>query len=391
MSEWKTYKFGEFAELRKEQVKPNGEEQPYIGLEHIEQQRLRLNGIGSSENVISNKFKFYSGDVLYGKLRPYFRKVYSPKFDGVCSTDIFVIQNNHKIDKRFLFYLVANEDFTAIATSGSTGTRMPRADWNQLKKSEWNLPDLPTQQQIAQILTSLDDKIELNLQMNQTLEEMAQAIFKEWCCVDDGIVPDGWSIMKLSELANISSSKRIFREEYQVEGIPFYRGKEITQLSNGQNISTELFISNERYFEIREKFGVPQINDILITSVGTIGSIWLVDNDLPFYFKDGNVTWVKEYKTNINGEFIYQWLKTNEAKEQIMSVTIGSTQQALTISALRNLEILIPDSETVNKICSQLEAINAKRITNTNQLQSLTQTRDTLLPKLMNGQLELKN
>ena len=162
-------------------------------------------------------------------------------------------------------------------------------------------------------------------------------------------------------------------------------------MSNGQSISTELFISNERYFEIREKFGVPQINDILITSVGTIGSIWLVDNDLPFYFKDGNVTWVKEYKTNINGEFIYQWLKTNEAKEQIMSVTIGSTQQALTISALRNLEILIPDSETVNKICSQLEAINAKRITNTNQLQSLTQTRDTLLPKLMNGQLELKN
>lgn len=310
-------------------------------------------------------------------------------YNGFCKR--YRLNDFNTLIPEYARYLFRDISFRREVYQMATGDIRFNISQESLANIEIEIPNVPTQQQIAQILTSLDDKIELNLQMNQTLEAMAQAIFKEWCCVDDGIVPDGWSIMKLSELANISSSKRIFREEYQVEGIPFYRGKEITQLSNGQSISTELFISNERYFEIREKFGVPQINDILITSVGTIGSIWLVDNDLPFYFKDGNVTWVKEYKTNINGEFIYQWLKTNEAKEQIMSVTIGSTQQALTISALRNLEILIPDSETVNKICSQLEAINAKRITNTNQLQSLTQTRDTLLPKLMNGQLELKN
>jgi len=88
---WKTYKLKEVAELRKVQYQPNGEDLPYIGLEHIEQQTLRLNGIGSSKNVISNKYKFISGDILYGKLRPYFRKVYMPKFSGVCSTDIYVI------------------------------------------------------------------------------------------------------------------------------------------------------------------------------------------------------------------------------------------------------------------------------------------------------------
>jgi len=307
-------------------------------------------------------------------------------YNGFCKR--YRLNDFNTLIPEYARYLFRDISFRREVYQMATGDIRFNISQESLANIEIEIPDVPTQKQIAQILTSLDDKIEINLEMNQTLEEMAQAIFKEWCCVEDGIVPDGWSIMRLSELANISSSKRIFREEYQVDGIPFYRGKEITQLSNGQSISTELFISNERYFEIREKFGVPQINDILITSVGTIGSIWLVDNDLPFYFKDGNVTWVKEYKTNINGEFIYQWLKTNEAKEQIMSVTIGSTQQALTISALRNLEILIPDSETVNKICSQLEAINAKRITNTNQLQSLTQTRNTLLPKLMNGQLE---
>lgn len=227
--------------------------------------------------------------------------------------------------------------------------------------------------------------------MNQTLENIAQAIFKEWCCVEEDIIPEGWSWKKLIDIANVSSSKRIFREEYKIGGIPFYRGKEVTQLSNGEAISTELFISEERYNEIKEKFGVPQIGDILITSVGTIGSVWLVDNDSPFYFKDGNVTWVKDYKTVVNGEFVYEWLQTKEAKEQIKSVTIGSTQQALTISALRELKILIPDTETVSKVCNQLGKLNAKRINNLNQIQTLTQTRDTLLPKLMSGQLEIKN
>src|SRR5690606_24389645 len=126
---WKTYSLGEIAEIRKEQVLPNGKEQPYIGLEHIEQQSLRLNGIGSSKDVISNKFKFYSGDILYGKLRPYFRKVYHPKFEGVCSTDIYVIKNKGNVDQGFLYYLIATEEFTNIANSGSSETRMPRADW----------------------------------------------------------------------------------------------------------------------------------------------------------------------------------------------------------------------------------------------------------------------
>ncbi|NLB79881.1 MAG: restriction endonuclease subunit S, partial [Clostridiaceae bacterium] len=127
---WQTYKLGEIAELRKEHVAPKGKRQPYIGLEHIEPQNLRLKGIGDSQDVISNKYKFYNGDILYGKLRPYFKKVYQPKFEGVCSTDIYVIKNKETIDRTLLFYLVASEKFTNIANSGSSGTRMPRAVWS---------------------------------------------------------------------------------------------------------------------------------------------------------------------------------------------------------------------------------------------------------------------
>jgi type I restriction enzyme, S subunit len=240
MSEWIKYKFLDFAELRKEQVAPNGVEQPYIGLDHIEQQSLRLNGIGSSNEVISNKFKFYSGDVLYGKLRPYFRKVYNPKFEGVCSTDIFVIKNKELVDKIFLFYLVATEDFTSIANSGSSGTRMPRAEWNQLAKSEWQLPhSIEEQKQIASILSSLDDKIELNLQMNHTLEAMAQALFKEWFVnfnfpgfngeLVDGL-PKGWRMGKVKEMYKTTSGGTPSRakEEYYDNGtINWVKSKEL--------------------------------------------------------------------------------------------------------------------------------------------------------------------
>ncbi len=291
-------------------------------------------------------------------------------------------------DKQFVRYVLTNEHFQNFIKTNASGTTIKNVGLGLLREYEFTAPkDKNTQTAIAQILTSLDDKIELNLQMNQTLEAMAQAIFKEWCCVDEGIVPEGWTLKKLNDIADVSSSKRIFLEEYKLNGIPFYRGKEVTQLSNGESISTELFISNERYNEIKERFGVPQIGDILITSVGTIGSVWLVDNDLPFYFKDGNVTWVKDYKTEINGAFVFQWLQTKEAKEQIKSVTIGSTQQALTISALKGLDILIPDEDTVSKVCLQLENINAKRISNISQIQTLTQTRDALLPKLMSGKI----
>ncbi len=288
----------------------------------------------------------------------------------------------------FLYYLVKyNIGKIKQNTHGAVFDTITKQTFENI---EVTIPSsIEEQTQIAEILSSLDDKIELNLQMNQTLEAIAQALFKEWCCVEDEIIPEGWEWKKISDIADVCSSKRIFRDEYISNGVPFYRGKEVTQLSNGEAISTELFISGTRYSEIKEKFGVPQIGDILITSVGTIGSIWLVDNDAPFYFKDGNVTWIKGYKTAIKGEFIYQWLQTKEAKEQINSVSIGSTQQALTISALRELNILIPSNEVIIRTCTQLEKINAKRISNTLQIRTLTETRDALLPKLMSGQIAL--
>ncbi|MFN4247376.1 MAG: restriction endonuclease subunit S [Flavipsychrobacter sp.] len=302
------------------------------------------------------------------------------------------IRAKKNYSQSLLSYIIKGEKFENYVNAVKTGTSIPHISARQINSFEFESPvNINVQDNIASILSSLDDKIELNLQMNQTLENMAQAIFEEWCCFKPQQMSSNWSLMKLSDLAEVTSSKRIFMDEYTDNGVPFYRGKEITQLSKGEKISTELFISDERYFDIKSKYGIPKIGDILITSVGTIGSIWIVDTELPFYFKDGNVTWVRGYKTIVTGQYIYQWLKTKDAQEQIKSLTIGSTQQALTISALKNLDIRIPDDSIVAKTIVELQAIYNKRQFNLNQIQTLTLIRDNLLPKLMTGKIEIKN
>ena len=165
---------------------------------------------------------------------------------------------------------------------------------------------------------------------------------------------------KLEDLCTITSSKRIYRNEYAEKGIPFYRGKEIIEKSNGQPITDELYISVEKYNEISKKYGVPKKGDILITGVGTIGISYIVDTDERFYFKDGNLIWLKDFNEKINNQFIYIYLKSNEFKNEVERIAIGSTQRAITIVELKKLKIQIPSLDIQNKIVKIYNSINKK-------------------------------
>jgi type I restriction enzyme S subunit len=177
-----------------------------------------------------------------------------------------------------------------------------------------------------------------------------------------------WKKTKLSKISKITSSKRIFAKEYQKTGIPFYRGKEIIEKHNGNNVSTELFISRERYEEIKKKYDVPRKKDILLSSVGTLGVSWFVDED-EFYFKDGNLTWLRADDA-VLPEFLYLWLNSLEAQNQIDMMSIGSTQKALTIETLNKFEISLPAKDIQEKVCNMIipliEKIRNNRAINEN-------------------------
>ena len=178
-----------------------------------------------------------------------------------------------------------------------------------------------------------------------------------------------WKEYKLGDVCEITSSKRIFYSEYEDSGVPFYRSKEIINLFNKQEIATELFISEERYKEIKEEFGVPQKNDILLTSVGSIGIPYLVKENDKFYFKDGNLTWIRNYDARkIDPLFLYIWIISEVGKRTLEILSMGAAQAALTISRLKEAKIFLPSINEQRAIASILSNydmlidINTKRI-----------------------------
>ena len=167
-----------------------------------------------------------------------------------------------------------------------------------------------------------------------------------------------WKTYKIVDLCKISSSKRIFAKEYKDSGIPFYRGKEIIEKQKGNKISTELYISQERYDEIKAKHGVPQKGDMLLTSVGTLGIPYIVQDEV-FYFKDGNLTWFYNFE-GLDSRYLYYWFLSPIGKMNIDSKAIGSTQKALTIETLSKFEISLPSLEEQRRIAGILGAIDDK-------------------------------
>ena len=162
----------------------------------------------------------------------------------------------------------------------------------------------------------------------------------------------------LGELGEITSSKRIFQSEYVDDGIPFYRTKEIKELANKEPISNELFISRERYEEIKVKFGVPEVGDILITAIGTVGEIYIVENEKEFYFKDGNILWLKGFKDV--DPFFLRYLLSSLINE-LQNLSSGSAYKALPITKLKEYKIPLPPLEEQRRIAAILDKADGVR------------------------------
>lgn len=175
-------KLSDCAILVRENVHPSevASDTKYIGLEHMAKNELHLNGTGKASDVFSTKQRFRKNDILLGKLGVAARKIVQTKYDGICSTDIWVIRAKQTIDRHFLFYWCASKNFINRLSISSDGTIMPRAKWEVAKTQE--IPDLSIveQQKIGSILGRLDRKIEINRMLKEYLEAFAKSLFKSW-------------------------------------------------------------------------------------------------------------------------------------------------------------------------------------------------------------------
>jgi len=374
-------KLGDIAKLSKKTWKVGDELMPYIGLEHIEESKLRLNGIGSSENVASNKFRFQAGDTLFGKLRPYFRKVIKPNFDGVCSTDIWVLNAQKGIDKDFLFYFFANQELVDISYSASSGTRMPRADWDFLSQTVWNIPPLEEQKAIAEVLSSLDDKIDLLHRQNQTLESLAQTLFRQWFIEE---AKEEWEDVLITDLFEVRDGTHDSPKQKEF-GKKLLTSKHI--LKNKLDFESSYFISEEDFEKINQRSIVEQ-GDILFSMIGTIGLTYLEQSsNIDYAIKN-----IGLFKTSQNKDFmyfVYLWLNSSFGVEFIHENRSGSTQEYISLGSLRNIIFNLPNYEIIDLFNEKIEPIFEKINTNMKQIKTLENLRDTLLPKLLSGEVRV--
>ena len=214
--------------------------------------------------------------------------------------------------------------------------------------------------------------------LNDNLAETLLSLFSD---VYNKINDDNDRIISLQEICELTSSKRVFADEYTNYGIPFYRGGEITLKQSGKPITDPLYISEQHYQELKEKYGVPQLGDILLTAVGTIGNSYLVQNE-KFYFKDGNIIWLKNFSNPDVNYYIYDYLKSHYFKMSLEGICIGSTQTALTIAALSKLKVAIPINEELYMYSSKSKMIHNAIDKNNQEIERLHILQNILLSKL---------
>ncbi|BBM69721.1 restriction endonuclease subunit S [Rhodothermus marinus] len=407
--------FRDVAQLVRDVVQPEeAGKMPYIGLEHIEQGTLRLAGWGYASDVSSAKFRFRKGDILFGKLRPYFRKVIRAPFDGICSTDIWVVRAKEGFDQNYLFYWMAAHDFIDFASKGSEGTRMPRAKWEHVERFKRPYLPLPEQRAIAHILGTLDDKIELNRRMNETLEAMAQALFKSWFVDFDpvvvnalragnpipekfakraahyrdnpdalglpedilrlfparfveselGPIPEGWEIKQVREFAALKGGQQLSKKYIKDHGpVPVFGGAGIMGYTT---------ISNATGFVIT----VGRVGAYCGQFFRHIGEAWI----------NNNASLVRVHERKL-GEWLYLALRN----ANIDVIKKGAAQPFVANSDIECLPILWPGSNLASKLSEFVSKMRALQDHYVVESRTLAALRDTLLPKLISGELRVKD
>ena len=323
--------------------------------------------------------EIFEGDCLISRLPdPIGRACVIPNLGCrmITAVDCSIIRFDENYLSQFFVYYSQSSKYRIGINNNTTGSTRKRISRKNLENILIPILPLSEQQSIVAELDKINELISLKKTQLSDLDSLAQSIFYDM--FGDPIENEkGWEEGKMGEYCTITSSKRIFANEYCEEGVPFYRGKEITELSKDLPISIELYISQSRYEEIKRDYGIPAIGDILITAVGTIGNIWVVNDNSPFYFKDGNIVWVKDIKGFDPGFF--KTILTIQISAYKHEMAQGCAYNALTIVNLKKMKVLLPPLPLQQEFAKRIELIEQQKA----QISSTIKDLETLLASRM--------
>jgi len=229
---------------------------------------------------------------------------------------------------------------------------------------------------IVNQLDALSKLIVLRKHQLSRLDELVKARFVE--LFGDPVTNEkNWPRVTLGDICEIGSSKRVFEKDYVPSGIPFFRTKEIVELSKDNPISTELFITEEHFAELKKSYGAPKKDDLLISAVGTIGTIWIVSGDFEFYFKDGNLIQIKSSPTfnSIFMKYLLDELIANYKKE----MSTGTAYSALTIAGLKKMLVYDVPLEFQKKFAAFVKQTDKSKLVIQQSLEKLETLKKALM------------
>lgn len=305
------------------------------------------------------------------------------------------VRHNELAEQDYLYYNIFSKKFIDYVNSIHTGSAIPHISQKQIEDYKILLSNLETQRRIASILSSLDRKIELNNKINADLEEMAQAIFKNWFVdfepfkdgkfVDSelGMIPEGWKVGRLDDIADVvggSTPSKAKPEYYTQKGIAWLTPKDLSNHPAVYTSRGEIDITEEGYNSTSTKL-MPK-GTVLFTSRAPIGYISIAQNDICT-----NQGFKSVVPKKAGTCFLYCFLKY--VTPEIENKSTGSTFKEASGSLMKSLQVIMPEQ----KVFEEFEAIMSPLFTRIESLEKensrLSLLRDTLLPRLMSGELEI--
>jgi type I restriction enzyme S subunit len=360
------------------------DEDTYISTENMMPNKGGITGASSLPTVAQTQ-SFSAGDVLVSNIRPYFKKIWFAEFDGGCSNDVLVFRTKEGVSKRFLYYVLADDTFFNYSMATSKGTKMPRGDKAAIMK--YQVPDFTYEEQekIAGLLEALDKKIQLNAEINENLEQQAQALFKSWFLDYEpwnGIVPDSWINGKLGDFADIKrgGSPRPIQEYLSESGLRWLKISDVTSLQTPFVIDIKDHIIEEGL----KKTVFLKAGSLVLSNSATPGVPKILDVDSCIH--DG---WLYFPESKFSKEYLYLFFKY--IRQQLVNLSNGSVFNNLKTDILKGYPTVLPDEETLTRFNEVVQPMFLQMQNLTRESHRLADARDAILPQLMSGELDVSD
>ncbi|MDU0431142.1 restriction endonuclease subunit S [Staphylococcus chromogenes] len=320
-----------------------------------------------------------------------------------------IICNEEIVSPKYLYYLLQNK-MDNIKSLG-TGSTFSEISGKVVKNIEVSLPNLLNQKRVEKVLDSIDEKIELNQKIIANLEELSQTLFKRWFVdfefpdengnpykssggemVDSelGKIPKEWEIVNLNDISlKISKGttpKKDINTESSSQNIPFFKVKDLSDFYDIKMENVQ-YISNNTHENLLKRSKL-QPQDILLSIAGTIGRIAYVPSTL----KNANINQAIGFirlKNNNYFLYIYNYLKQNDFQNYLTKSVVQAVQANISLKVIKEYKVLIPVNNLINDWDSHIQSLHDKIGIKKNEINQLIQLRDTLLPKLMSGEIEI--